>query len=75
MAAPADVAVQTLAADVEMLTGQAAAAYQRLVDLVRRTSGEERETARKHPISLFTIAGPEDPAVATARRALASALF
>ena len=75
VAAPADVAVQTLAADVEMLTGQAAAAYQRLVDLVRRTSGEERETARKHLISLFTIAGPEDPAVATARRALASALF
>jgi putative thioredoxin len=74
-AAPADVAAQTLAADVEMLTGQAGAAYDRLIALVRRGTGEDREAARKHLVSLFTIAGPDDPAVATARRALASALF
>jgi putative thioredoxin len=74
-AAPADVAAQTLAADVEMLTGQAGAAYDRLIALVRRGAGEDREAARKHLVSLFTIAGPDDPAVATARRALASALF
>ncbi len=73
--APDDVAAQTLAADVEMLSGRADAAYQRLVDVVRRTSGDERETARKHLVSLFTIAGPDDPAVASARRALANALF
>jgi putative thioredoxin len=72
---PDDVAAQTLAADVEILSGQAEAAYKRLVDLVRRTSGDERETARKHLVSLFTVAGPDDPAVASARRALASALF
>ncbi len=51
------------------------AAYSRLIGLVRRTAGEEREAARKHLVSLFTMAGPDDPAVATARRALASALF
>ena len=72
---PDDVAAQTLAADVEVLSGRADAAYKRLVDLVRRTSGDDRETARKHLVSLFTVAGPDDPAVATARRALASALF
>lgn len=72
---PADVAAQTLAADVEMLSGEAEAAYARLIALVRRTAGDERETARKHLVSLFTLAGPEDPAVASARRALASALF
>jgi putative thioredoxin len=74
-AAPDDVAAQTLAADVEMLSGQAENAYQRLVDLVRRTAGAEREAARQHLVSLFTVAGPDDPAVAAARRQLASALF
>lgn len=72
---PDDVEAQTLAADVEMLSGQAEAAYKRLIALVRRTAGDDRETARKHLVSLFTMAGPDDPAVASARRALASALF
>jgi putative thioredoxin len=74
-AAPDDVAAQSLAADVEMLSGQAEVAYRRLVELVRRTSGAEREAARQHLLSLFTVAGPDDPAVAVARRQLASALF
>jgi putative thioredoxin len=74
-AAPGDVAAQALAADVEVLSGQAPEAYKRLVDLVRRTAGDDREAARKHLLSLFAVAGPDDPAVAAARRALASALF
>lgn len=73
--APDDVAAQGLAADIEMLSGEAAKAYARLVDLVRRTAGAERDAARAHLISLFTIAGPDNPAVAAARRALASALY
>lgn len=72
---PDDVPAQLLAADFEVLSGQAEQAYQRLVALVRRVAGDDRETVRKHLISLFTIAGPDDPAVASARRALASALF
>jgi putative thioredoxin len=74
-ATPDEVPAQLLAADVEVLSGQAEAAYRRLVDLVRRTSGPDRETVRQHLISLFTVAGPDDPAVAAARRQLASALF
>ncbi|GAA3301433.1 tetratricopeptide repeat protein [Dactylosporangium vinaceum] len=74
-AAPDDVAAQLLAADVEVLTGEADQAYARLVALIRRTAGDDRETVRKHLVSLFTVAGPDDPAVAKARRALASALF
>src|SRR5256714_6731900 len=74
-AAPDDVAAQTRAADVEVLSGQAEQAYRRLVELVRRTSGPEREGVRQHLLSLFAIAGPDDPAVAAARRQLASALF
>jgi putative thioredoxin len=72
---PDDIAAQQLAADVEVLSGQAAEAYARLVDLIRRTSGEDRDAVRKHLLSLFSVAGPDDPAVARARRALASALF
>jgi putative thioredoxin len=74
-AAPDDVAAQSLAADVEMLSGQAKAAYARLTGLARRVFGDEREAVRQHLISLFAVAGPDDPAVAKARRALASALF
>ncbi|MDG4772737.1 MULTISPECIES: tetratricopeptide repeat protein [unclassified Solwaraspora] len=73
--APDDVPAQLLAADVEVLGGQAEQAYQRLIDLVRRSAGDDRETVRKHLVSLFTMAGPDDPAVTRARRALASALF
>jgi putative thioredoxin len=72
---PDDVETQRLAADIEVLSGQAEEAYARLVRLVKRTSGDERDAVRKHLLSLFSVAGPEDPAVAGARRALASALF
>jgi len=72
---PDDIAAHLLAADVLVLSGRADEAYDRLVKLVKRTSGADREAARTHLLSLFTVAGPEDPAVAKARRALASALF
>lgn len=72
---PDDIEAQQLAADIEVLSGQAPEAYTRLVDLIRRTSGDDRDAVRKHLLSLFTVAGPDDPAVAAARRALARALF
>ncbi|MEV6629226.1 tetratricopeptide repeat protein [Actinoplanes sp. NPDC051470] len=72
---PDDLAAQQLAADIEVLSGQAPEAYQRLIALVKRTSGDERDEVRKHLLSLFTVAGPDDPAVSEARRALARALF
>jgi putative thioredoxin len=65
---PDDVAAQLLAADVEVISGQAEQGYNRLVNLVRRVAGDDRETIRRHLISLFAIAGPDDPAVAAARR-------
>ncbi|HEX6873559.1 MAG TPA: tetratricopeptide repeat protein [Micromonosporaceae bacterium] len=74
-AAPDNLAAQTLAADAEVISGRAEQAYQRLVDLVRRSSGADRDQARQHLISLFAVAAPDDPAVLAARRALANALF
>jgi putative thioredoxin len=72
---PDDLEAQQLAADIEVLSGQAPEAYERLIAAVKRTSGDERDTVRKRLLSLFSVAGPEDPAVASARRALARALF
>ncbi len=74
-AAPGDLAAQLPAADVEVSTGQNAAAYDRLLAAVRATAGEDRETARARLVTLFLVADPADPAVAKARRDLAIALF
>jgi putative thioredoxin len=46
-----------------------------MVDTVARTGGDERDKARAHLLSLFEVVGTDDPAVATARRRLAAALF
>jgi putative thioredoxin len=72
---PDDVEAQTLVADLDLLGGHVDDAFSRLIDLVRRTSGEEREKARTHLVGLFAAVGNEDARVLKARQALASALF
>ncbi|HWG95310.1 MAG TPA: tetratricopeptide repeat protein [Mycobacteriales bacterium] len=74
-AAPDDVAAQTAAADAEVLTERIEAAVDRLVAVVRRTAGDDREAARVHLLSLLDALDPADPRVVAGRRALASALF
>jgi putative thioredoxin len=46
-----------------------------LVETVRRTAGDDRDTARLRLLELFEVVGPEDPRVVTARTALARVLF
>jgi putative thioredoxin len=58
-----------------MSQGLADEAMARLVDAVRYAAGADRETARARLLEYFTMLGPEDPRVVTARRALARALF
>jgi putative thioredoxin len=74
-AAPDDVAAQTRAADFLLGTGNIEAAFDRLLDVVRRTSGEDRDRARTHLVELFAVVGDEDPRVGAARRQLMAALF
>jgi len=74
-AAPDDVAAQTRAADFLLGTGNIEAAFDRLLDVVRRTSGEDRDAARTHLVELFAVVGDEDPRVGAARRQLMAALF
>jgi putative thioredoxin len=72
---PSDVAAQTLAADLDLLADRVDDAFARLIDLVRRTSDTDRETARRHLIELFAVVGDADPRVLRGRQNLASALF
>lgn len=74
-AQPDDIAAQTLVADLDMLGGQVDDAFKRLVDVVRRTAGDERNQAREHLLGLFAAVGNDDPRVLKGRQALASALF
>ena len=72
---PADVAAQTKVADIELANGRVEEAFDRLLGVVRRTSGEEREQARAHLVSLFELLPPNDPQVKKARSALSVLLF
>jgi putative thioredoxin len=72
---PDDVAAQTVAADIEFASGDAERAFDRLINVVRRSAGDDRDAARTHLLELFSIAAPDDPVVVQARRALTNALF
>ena len=72
---PDDVAAQIAAADVEMRAGREEAAFNRLIEVVRRTRDDERSQAREHLLKLFELLGSSDARVAKARVALANALF
>ncbi|MGZ4449408.1 MAG: co-chaperone YbbN [Nocardioides sp.] len=72
---PDDVDAQTLVADLDLLGGQVDEAFDRLVDLVRRSAGDERTRARDHLLGLFGAVGNDDERVLRGRRNLASALF
>jgi len=72
---PDDVAALNALADIDLVDGNADAAFSRLLDGIRRTGGEEREALRKHLLALFDSLPPDDDRVKAARRSLMSALF
>ena len=74
-AAPDDVAAQLHAADLQLLSGDVEPAFTRLLDVVRRRNGADRDAARSRLLSLFEVLPPNDPLVAKARRELTAALF
>jgi putative thioredoxin len=61
-------------ADLLVASGEVDNGLAGLIDLVRTSSGDERDEVRQRLIELFDMLG-EHPAVAPARRALANALF
>jgi putative thioredoxin len=70
-----DVNMQLAAADVEMINGQAEAAFSRLIALIKRSSGDQRDLARIRLLELFETLGNTDERVLKARRDLMTALF
>jgi putative thioredoxin len=72
---PGDVAAQAKVADIDIASGRIEEAFNRLLGVVRRTSGEERDQARVHLVSLFELLPPNDPQVKKARSALSALLF
>ena len=74
-AAPGDIAAAFAAADVQILNQEVSAAFERLIALVRSTSGDERTSVRTRLIELFELFDPADPEVVVGRRNLANALY
>ena len=72
---PDDVDAQIMVADLDLLGGHVDDAFNRLVDVVRRTAGDDRDKVRQHLVSLFGAVGNDDARVLRARQNLASALF
>ena len=73
--APDDVPAQLAAADYALSGGDVEGALNRLLAVLRRTSGDERDSVRDRLVEYFDLLGPDDPHVPPARRALANALF
>lgn len=63
------------AADIELATGDADAAFGRLIDQVKVRSGDDRDRVRMRLLQLFETLGNADERVLKARRALMTALF
>lgn len=74
-AAPDDIDAAFAAADAELAGQQVEPAFNRLIELVRRSSGDEKDRVRQHLVELFDLFPTDDPRVIKARGSLASALY
>lgn len=73
--APDDVQAQIVVADLDLVGGHVEDAFARLLGIVQRTVGDDRDAARTHLVDLFSVVGASDPRVVKARQALTRALF
>ncbi len=71
----ADIEIQLRAADMEIVTGGVERAFERLLVVIKESSGDDRTRVKNHLLSLFALVDPADPRLAAARSALANALF
>ena len=70
-----DLTSQLMCADIEIATGNYEASFDRLIKVVKSFTGDDRDKAKAHLISLFNLVDPTDPRLVKARSQLASALF
>lgn len=74
-AEPQDVAKQLDAADAEAVAGTPEKAFDRLIEGMKRTAGDEKQTLKDRLLELFGLFESSDPRVLKARTQLASALY
>ncbi|MGQ4596313.1 tetratricopeptide repeat protein [Nocardia sp. R6R-6] len=72
---PSDVDAAIDAADLELFQQRPEAAFDRLIEVVKRTSGDDRSKARTRLLELFELFDRAEPFVVAARRKLAAALY
>ncbi|WP_431957623.1 tetratricopeptide repeat protein [Nocardia lijiangensis] len=72
---PANVDAAIDAADLELLNQQPEAAFERLINVVKRSAGDDRTKARTRLLELFELFDQAEPFVVAARRKLAAALY
>ncbi|WP_293954427.1 tetratricopeptide repeat protein [uncultured Corynebacterium sp.] len=63
------------AADAEIVSGNPEGAFDRLIALLTRTAGKEKDAVKDRLIELYGLFDPIDPRVLEARRKMASALY
>lgn len=72
---PANVQAALDVADLDVSGGHVEDAFRRLLNLVRTTAGDDKDTARARLVELFDVVGADDPRVVSARAQLMRALF
>lgn len=72
---PTDIELAFAAADVQIMNREVGSAFDRLIALVRKTSGDDKTKVRTRLIELFELFDPADPDVIAGRRNLANALY
>ncbi|MDR2378850.1 MAG: tetratricopeptide repeat protein [Bifidobacteriaceae bacterium] len=63
------------AADADVAAGRFAVGFSRLLEAIRTAAPEDVDRLRLRLLDLFAVAGPDEPAVAQARRRLTGLLF
>jgi putative thioredoxin len=72
---PDDPEAQGRVADIDVALGRPEEGFAKMLDTMRRTSGEDRNRARLHLLTFLEAFPPRDPRVTKARAELSSLLF
>ena len=70
-----DLASQLMCADIQIASGDLTGAFDRLLAVIKSNTGDQRDKAKAHLITLFNLVDPTDLRLVKARSELASVLF